>query len=50
MTCDFCHRPIPRRDVAARRYTYSRFTGNHYCLRADCEAVHTRAKRKEAVA
>ena len=33
MTCAICHRTIPKKDVEAKRYVFSRFTGNHYCLR-----------------
>lgn len=42
MTCAYCRRPIPRRDVAARLYNRSAHTGLHYCLRADCIAVGKR--------
>lgn len=48
MTCAYCRRTIPRRDVQAHRYNHSRHTGLHYCLRADCMTVGKRLRKKEA--
>ncbi len=46
MICALCDRPISRADVAADRYTYSRWTGNNYCIRKDCRAVYSKLKAK----
>ena len=46
MICALCDRRITKKDIAARRYVHSRFTKAYYCLRADCQTVYTRRKRK----